>query len=230
MTSRTINRWIYVLFRDQPPRHICLVRRQSPIHIGEFFPWPQVLIRILVTVQTPRHTEWLLLCHHRHLGYVAMTTCAAHPGIEVHGVIEIGVVRQLVNTFPFYWPRCSPTLPYRQKFLAIWQDQVMAIHTGSCWRYVGMWRNFNIVVAITAVQPEITRVLFVAERYRLHRHVANVGVPRREEIPDKRHRRHRSYYYPQKDKKREFVGPFREYLRQLKLLLFPVKHTRQYQP
>jgi len=192
MTSRTINRWIYVLFSDQSQSKLRLIRRRAPLHIRYFLVRTQVLIRVLVTVQTPRHTEWLLLSHDRHLGNVAMTTGTAHSGTEVHGVIEISVVGQFVNTFPSNWLRCPPALPYRQKLLALRQDQIVTVHTGSCWRYVGVWRFFDIVVAVTAIHSQVTRMQLVAERYRLHRPVAYVSIPRREKIPDKRHHRHRN--------------------------------------
>ena len=191
MTSRTINRWIYVLFSDQPQSKLRLIRRRAPLHIRYFLVGPQVLIRILVTVQTPRHTEWLLLSHDWHLVDVAMTTGTAHSGTEMHGVIEISVVRQFVNTFPSNWLRCSPAFPNRQKLLTLRQDQVVTIHTGSCWRHIGMRGFFDIVVAVAAIHSQVTRMQLVAECHRLHRPVAYVSIPRREKIPDKRHHHHR---------------------------------------
>ena len=99
-------------------------------------------------------------------------------------VVEIGVVRNFVNTYPFdrFVVVCI-TVADGLQLLRLRFHKLMAMHV-AVRRYPGRSRFFNRHVAVTAVNLQLTRVECVAIRNSLFRHIADIGKLRRKVIPD----------------------------------------------
>lgn len=62
--------------------------------------WTKIFLRCAVTIKAPAHRVRLGLVDDFHLVYVAMAALAGNPAIYVCGVIEINVIRCLVDSHP----------------------------------------------------------------------------------------------------------------------------------
>ena len=101
MTHGTIGEMLVVdcvVSQRQPA--LGLVVRQFPVWIENRGSRPKVRRRIAMAVEAPTHCQRRGLSHQRHLRDVAMAGGAADAFGDVDGVIEIDVVRQLVDFVP----------------------------------------------------------------------------------------------------------------------------------
>ncbi len=172
-------------------------------------------IGIFMAIEAPGHAQGFLLSDNFKHSYVPMTARTANSRAQMSAMIEIRVIRELVNPDPPHGGFCLPAFSDHSQFLAVGLYQFMAIHAGLRWRDIRVRRNFNEVMAITAVKAKIVGMDFMAERNRLDRLITNVGIPWREVIP---------YYADNSDNNNEKrggsikwkpIGPFRKDLRQL---------------
>ncbi len=69
--------------------------------IENFLKWTEMILRCAVAVQTPSHRVGLSLVNHFHLVNVAVAALARNAARQVSGVVEINVVRRLVDPHPF---------------------------------------------------------------------------------------------------------------------------------
>ena len=92
-------------------------------------------------------------------------------------------------------------------------DHAVAVHAHLGRRHHGDRRAVDGGVAVEAVDAEVAGVELVAVGDRLHRLVADVGVARREVVPDAADRERRNHGAAGRDAQRQLVGPAREDLR-----------------
>lgn len=197
-----------------PLGKLSLIGGRCVIHIGNLINRSQIRIGIAMAIETPRHAQRLFLLDFLHLGDVAVTAKATDTGIEVHRVIEIGVLRKHVNIDPLNRLAGRPTLAQRHELLALRQNQRMAVHTGLCRRNIGNGRFLYIIVTITAIHTQVTRMKLMTERNRLSRTVADVGVLRRAIVPKETNATRAQNEHCNEKNRREFIRPLWKYLRQ----------------
>ena len=101
MAPGTINWWIYLLLHDNFCAKISLIGRRLPCHVGNLSMRPQIWTRIAMAIETPAHRQRLCLPDFDHLGDITMATAAPDPGREMGAVIEIGVIGQFMDAYPF---------------------------------------------------------------------------------------------------------------------------------
>lgn len=90
----------------------------------------------------------------------------------------------------------------------------MAVHACSRGGDVCLCRLFDLRMTVTAVHSQIASVDFVAEKNRLFRSIADVGVGWRSVIPKESHNACYGKRQEDQDGDRGFISPFREDLRQ----------------
>ena len=136
----------------------------------------QVLLRLPVAVEAPAHRQRLGQRHLDHLVDAAVAGLAAHAGADVRVVLEVGVVRGLVDADPLDRIARRPARPHGQQPGAVGADLRVAVHAGLGGRHAGDGAPLDPGVAVPAVDAQITRVQLVAVRHRLLGHVPDVGV------------------------------------------------------
>lgn len=149
-------------------------------------------IRITVAVETPTHGEGFHLSDFFHRPRVAMAFNTSHSGTQMCGMIEIGVIWQLVDTHPVDWLTCVPALAHQRQLRAVGCNLAVTIHARCCWRDIGMARFFYLTVTIAAVYSHIARMKLVAERNRLGGTVADLEIFGRTKIPEEKDRKDNS--------------------------------------
>lgn len=65
-----------------------------------------------MALKTPLHLQRRRLINDRHLRHVAVTGRAAYALLDVNAVIEIDVIRQIVNPHPLYWFSSPPAFSH----------------------------------------------------------------------------------------------------------------------
>jgi len=185
VTSRAIYGWGNLSLADKFCSDLALIRRWLPIHIGDLIQRPQAHGGIAVAFQTPTHRKRFLLFYNIHLSHVAVTTWAANTSVKMGAMGEVSIVGKIMHPDPLDRHSRGPAFADRQQTFTFGQNCFMAIHANLRGRDVGHGRDFDIIVAVTAVQAEIAGVKLVAVAHWLLRPVTDVGIPGRAVIPEK---------------------------------------------
>src|SRR5690625_5822925 len=91
-----------------------------------------------LTVEAPAHAELLFLSYNIHPVYSAMAGFTTDTHIYVSRVIEIGIVREHMNTDPLDGFSCLPALPDEFQIFIICFNLIVAVHTGLSGGDIGM--------------------------------------------------------------------------------------------
>ncbi len=160
--------------------------RRRPIELRDELLRAEVLVRIAVTGDAPRHRQLFGLVDNFHLVDPAVAGLAADTGIHVCGVIEVDELGQVVDPFPRH---AAPSLPTLVNRLQLGTGRVhraesrrLAVFSGGRVAINARRRRWNRsvsgiengVVAVPTIHFQLTGVQRMAERHRLRRHVANV--------------------------------------------------------
>ena len=89
-------------------------------------------------------------------------------------MVEIGIIRQVVNPNPADWLTAFPALPQRFEQRGILFDVSMTVHARRGGRDRGVGCIFHSVVAIATVDPKLTRMKCVGVWNGLLWHVAHI--------------------------------------------------------
>lgn len=146
--------------------------------VVDLLEWAEIFLRCAVAIKTPTHRVWLGLVDDFHLVHVAMAALARNPAIYVRGVVEIYVIRCLVDSHPL--DRLAVIarmidihrLMQRSQLRAVTLHMLVAVPTSASGRHIGVTRNVDKRVAVAAVEAELIDVDFVGKRNRLGRLIA----------------------------------------------------------
>ncbi len=92
-----------------------------PVKIVHFLNWAEMIFGRTVAFQTPAHAVRLIMVDHFHLIHIAVAALTAHAAIHVDRVVEIHVIRGLMDPHP--WDRLT-------RFIAVAHD----LQLGTCLR------------------------------------------------------------------------------------------------
>ena len=155
MAASTCNRWIHipVLFKFHANFLLLLERLRMPVQIENFFRRAQEVFRSTMALKAPSHAEWFCFINDRHFINCAMTAVTADPTVYMDGMIEIGVVRKLVNADPWNWLAGFPALLDWCEARAVGLNFSLAvtIDASLCVWNIRMTSNLNKAVAVAAV-------------------------------------------------------------------------------
>lgn len=127
--------------------------------------------------------------HDRHLIDLPMAAVATHPAVHVNGVIEINIVRCLVDLYPRDRFSRSPTAANDLQLRALFFNLCVTGHASLRGRDAGRARDLNRLMAITAVDAELVHVEGMIKAYGLDWLITHSCVFR-SEIIGYRHRSH----------------------------------------
>ena len=117
--------------------------------------------------QAPLHLQRRRLKHDRHLIDSTVTGRTTDAFVHVNAVIEVSVVRQVVNSDPFDWLAGTKTRADGLEIRTVGPDLLMTAHAGIGGRHTRRGCDLNGGVAITAIDAIITDVMLVTELDRL---------------------------------------------------------------
>src|SRR2546423_9999054 len=122
-----------------------------------------------VTFETPGHAVRLSHIHYGHVVDGAVATEATDAPVHMGRVIVIDVIDRAMEPDPLNRLARLPTVPDRLKFRIIFLHLLMTRHTGLRVWHVGLRRDIDKAVAITAIHSQLGNVNIVAKRDRLDR-------------------------------------------------------------
>ncbi len=154
-----------------------LIWQLFPARIKNLLRRPQMLLRIAVAINAPAHLQ----IHHphlqRHLPDIPVTSRAANTICDMHRVIKINIIRQIMYTRPCDWHTTGPTLPHRIQQRRMNPHLRVTIHARLHRRNSCNRRDFRAGVAVTAIDAQALDVMFVAEGNGLLDKAQSAGGP-----------------------------------------------------
>jgi hypothetical protein len=102
-----------VIFPNELPAKLELIRRGNIVDIEDFGFGPDVSFRFPVTVDTPVHIQSVDAVRQRHLIHLAVTGGASYAFIDVNAVVEEDEIGQIVDAHPFDGPPGRPAIANR---------------------------------------------------------------------------------------------------------------------
>jgi hypothetical protein len=138
----------------------------------------QELFGFAMTGKTPLHVERGLLPEHVLFVDVAVTALAAHPFFDVRAVVEIDVVREVVDLGPLDRFLLPPAGSDGLEELALFPDLRVAVHAGLGRRHSRIGRVLDRRMAVAAIDPQLPGVVPVTELNGLLASHALTGGPR----------------------------------------------------
>lgn len=163
-----------------------------------------------MAVETPPHTQRFGLSNFFHGRDVTVTSGAIDRGANVNRVVEERVIRKIVHPDPSDGLAGRHAVAKGLECLTVACDETMAIHARLRRRKRCHRRYLDARVTVAAIDLELAGVQCVAERNRLTRHVADVGICRGESIPSTGREQDRTSRPRQKDEPRRAVHPRRK--------------------
>jgi len=139
----------------------------------------KIFLRCTVTLKAPAHGMRLCLINHLHLIDVSVAALAGDPPVHVRRVVEVNVVRRLVDPNPFdRLPIVSGIVHIhrpvkRSQLRAVTLNVLMAVPARAARRNVRMPRDIHKRVAIPTIQTDLVDVNLVRKWNRLRRLIAH---------------------------------------------------------
>ena len=171
--------WLSVLGNEFGRTHI----RRLPIQIGDLVFRAQKIFRMPMAFQAPGHAHRLRIGNHRHVIDLPMAARATDAAIHMRSVIVKLVIGQPMNPYPLHRLASFPARAHRLQFWIIFLHLLMTRHAGLGVRHVGLRRDIDKAVAVTAIHSQLGNVNIVGKRDRLDRLVTDLGVFRGDVIP-----------------------------------------------
>jgi hypothetical protein len=147
-----------LLFKLQADLALGGIRWRFPSHVEYFCGRTEVIFRGAVAVEAPGHALRLVLVNDLHFIYSAVAAVAAHATIHVNGVVEIGVVWNLVDADPVDWLAGFPALAHGSELRTVSLDLSVARHTGLGGRDIRVRSDFYETMAVATIHAELLHV------------------------------------------------------------------------
>ncbi len=152
-----------------------IVDRLLVTHIENLLTRAQILFGVAMAVEAELHLQRRKLIHQRHLVNRTMAGVAAYPFSNVNAVVEIYIVRQLVDAGPFQRVSRAEAFADRLQIRRIGPNLRMAVHAGLSRRNAGEARSLNRCVTVAAIDAEAADVMLMTKRNWLRLSDAGIG-------------------------------------------------------
>ncbi len=144
-----------------------------------------------MAVKAEFHGQGLRFVRKRHIRHRPVAGCAADSLGDVNGMVEIHVIRQIINPAPDQRLVLSKTFAHRRQEPGIGPDLRMTGHAGPGGRHAGIGGDLDRGMAKAAIDPKPGDVMLMTEGYWLSNGEAHAACPigPRREPPPADHRR-----------------------------------------
>lgn len=181
-----------------------------PIQVKNLVDRTQVIFGMAMALQAPAHRERFLLVNSIHVVHLTVAAHAAYTAIDVHRMVEICKIRDLVDLQPADRLPALPALLHGGQLRVIGLYLRMAIHAGLRCRDIRVGRNIDVGMTIPAIHAELGHMDVVRERHRLNRLISRPHVLRREVIPVERRNCSSNDQEAKSDLQRQIIRPARK--------------------
>jgi hypothetical protein len=153
-----------------------LVRRRAVIHVHHLIGRAEKWFRLPMAIKAPPHVELLRLPGERHFVHLPMASRAADTFRHVDAVIEVGIIRQVMNARPLDRLAGLPRIAHRLEDRRIRPNLRVARHANLRRRNSGEGGLLDAGVAISAIDPKPADMMLMAEWHRLFEWNVNARV------------------------------------------------------
>ena len=181
---RRVNVPLFLKFKTDLLLRLSVAR--LPIQVKNLVDRTQVIFGMTMALQAPTHRERFLLVNSIHVVHLTVAAYAAYTAIDVHRMVEICKIGDLVDLQPANWLPALPALLHGGQLRIIGLHLRMAVHARLRRRDIRVGRNIHVGVTIPAIHTELGHMDVVRERYRLDWLISRSHVLRREVIPVER--------------------------------------------
>src|ERR1700722_14665278 len=122
VASVAVRQTLNVVFLNQLSAKFFLIGRCFISHVKDLIAGANVLLGIAVTVDAPVHVERIFFVHQGHLVDAAMAGGASDAFVDVHAVVEVHEIGQIVDTAPLERLAGAITGAYRLQDLGVRPD------------------------------------------------------------------------------------------------------------
>lgn len=152
-----------------------LVSRRLVRHIEHLVPRANVFFRLPVAFHTPVHIQCVDLKCQWHQIDAPMAGGAANALVYMNAVIEVDVVRQVVDASPCNRPAAPETRSHWLQEFSVRPNLSVAAHAGFGRRNTCEGRGFHRRMAIAAIYAIVGDVMLMAEGNWLILRYSNIG-------------------------------------------------------
>ena len=159
MTTLAVQRGLHLqLLLDFPPDvQTRFASLRFPGQIRHLLDRTQMLLRCMMTLQTPPHRQRLIMTHDRHLIDQAMAGDTGNPFVHMHRMIEVGILRQFVYPLPSHGFARLITFPdqgqQRTIPFHVRLTRIVTVHADLSTGHGGVRRMKDMLVTVCAVHP-----------------------------------------------------------------------------
>ena len=138
-----------------------------PLHVKDLLLWTNEFLRLTVARETPFHLQAVLLVNGRHVVDLPVTGRAADALCYMNAVVKVDVFRQVVDPQPLQRLVIAKARPDRLEIRTVTPQLTVAVHARLRRRHPGGLGGLDRLVTVSTVDSVVTRVMFMAELYRL---------------------------------------------------------------
>ena len=147
-----------------------------PVEVGDLVQRAKMILRGTMALETPAHALGFGVVDDLHVIHLAVAGHATDAPVHVNCMVEVDVVRRLVNANPGNRIAGFPGFADRGQFWAQRFDLGVAVHAGLCPWNVGVGRFLHPSMAVTAIHSELVDVQRVIKSHRLRGLIAHPRV------------------------------------------------------
>ncbi len=151
-----------------------------PIELGHFVRRANDRRRIAIAIETETHAQRFRFAHFVHRVHAPVAFDATDAARDVDGVIEINVVRHVMDLHPRNRRIVCGAVADDLQPRIVFQHDIVAVHARRSAGKIGEPRFFHAVVAIPAIHAELARMNPMRKRHRLDGLITHTRVFGRE--------------------------------------------------
>lgn len=148
-------------------KHLLKRPIDAPVELGDQIWIAKMLFRSAVAFKTPAHAQHLMLGDDFHPVDATVAGNTTHTPIDVSGMAEIDIIREIVYPQPLHWHAGDVAVKKRLDLRAVLMNLGMTVHAGLGGRNRRVIGEFHRVMAIATVEAHVARMEFMTERHGL---------------------------------------------------------------
>ena len=178
MTPAATDRGVHIPVVDEffPQLPLGGAGRGFPVEVGDLIQRAKVILRSAMALETPAHAVGFGMVDDFHVIHLSVTGHATDAPVHVNRMVEVDVIRRLVNPYPGNRVAGFPGFADGSQFRAQRLDLGVAVHAGLRSGNVGVRGFLHPGVAVAAIHSQLVDVQRVIEGHGLGWLIANPGI------------------------------------------------------
>ena len=147
-----------------------------PVQVGDLVEWPKVILRSAMAFETPAHALGFGVIDDFHVVHLTVTGDATDSPVHMHGMVEVDVIRCLVDSDPGNRISRFPGFADGGKLRTEGLDLGVTVHAGLGSGNVGVGGFLDAGMTVATVHAQLVDMEGMIEGHRLRRLVTDPGI------------------------------------------------------